>query len=189
MRRRLLATLVATTVVGLASQAHAEGALKKAWRSFKTDYSRNALWPQPWIGQDRASVYAPMTVMVAKGWMRQNQLNDEHFEPGKDELNEAGRMKVQQIMVVTPPNHRAVYVCRAATPELTAERILHVEQFVAEHTFDNHPTQVVESRLRRNDFPADYVDQIERAFRDSTPEPRIPPSQESTGGVSQSGGN
>lgn len=186
MRRCLLAALVAATMLGLSVPAKG-GPLKKAWRNFTTDYMRNQLWPQPWVGPDRASVYAPLTAMVAKGWMRQNQLNEEHFEPGKDELSEAGRIKVQQIIQVTPPNHRAVYVMRAATPELTAERIAHVEQFVAENTFDGHPTQVFESRLRRNDFPADYVDQIDRAFRDSTPEPRIPPSADSTGGASQSG--
>lgn len=189
MRRCLSAALVAATVIGLTAQAQAGDGVKKAWYNFKRDFKRNQLWPQPWVGPDRASVYAPMTVMVAKGWMRQNQLNDEHFEVGKDELNEAGRMKVQQIMAVTPPNHRAVYVMRAATPELTASRIAHVEQFVTENTFDDHPTQVCESRLRRNDFPADYVDQVGRAFRDSTPEPRIPPSEYSSGGYSQTGGN
>lgn len=188
MRQCLMTALLAATIVGVAGPAHA-GGFKKFWTSIATDYKRNNLWPQPWIGPDRSSVYAPMTVMVAKGWARQNMLHEEHFEPNSDELSEAGRMKVETILSITPPDYLAVYVPRAATPELTAQRIAHVQQFVAEQPDNDHPVQVVESRMRRNSYPADYVDQIDRAFRESTPEPRIPASAESTGGVSQSGGN
>lgn len=188
MRSFLLTLLTATALAGLAETAQA-GPLAKVWHSIKVDFKRNNQWPQPWIGPDRASVYAPMQLMVAKGWERQNLLHEEHFEFNSDELNEAGRMKVDQIIAITPPEFRAVYVPRAATPELTAERIAHVQNFVATRAQDEQPVEVLESRMRRNDFPADYVDQIGRAFRDSTPEPRIPPSAESTGGSSQTGGN
>lgn len=197
MRRCLLAALLAAFVPGVSAAIEEDcppdgkppGGLKKVWRSLSIDFKRNNLWPQPWIGPERASVYAPFSVMVAKGWMRQNLLHEEHFEPHSEELSEAGRMKVIEIISVTPPCYRAVYIPRAATPELTAKRIEHVQQYVTEKAFDDQPVQVVESKLRPNPYAADYVDQIERAFRESTPEPRIPAGMDSTGGASQSGGN
>ncbi len=164
-------------------------ALKRVWTGLCVDFKRNNLWPQPWIGPERASVYAPMTVMVAKGWMRQNLLCEEHFEPHSEELNEAGRMKVEEIITVTPPAYRAVYIPRASTPELTAKRIEYVQQYVVDKAIDDSPVQVVQSKMRPNPYAGDYVDQIDRAFRESTPEPRIPAGMNSTGGTSQSGGN
>lgn len=194
MRRCLSAALVGAAFFGLGGQAKAgepgkPGPIKKIWTSMTVDFKRNNLWPQPWIGPERSSVYAPMSVMVAKGWMRQNLLNEDHFEQNSEELNESGRMKVEEIISITPPNYRAVYIPRAATPDLTAKRIEHVQQYVVEKAIDDHPVQVVESKMRANPYAGDYVDQIDRAFRESTPEPRIPAGMNSTGGTSQSGGN
>lgn len=187
MRRWISTTLAAAVVFSATGQAPAGEHIKKFFTNFSRDFKRNNLWPQPWVGPDRDSVYAPFQVMVSKGWERQNLLHTNHFEPDTGELTEAGRMKVDQILDITPTEHRAVYVPRGASPELTAKRIEQVQDYVATRATDEHPVQVVESRLRPNDYSAEYVDQIGRAFRESTPEPRIPAGQESTGGASQSG--
>ena len=84
------------------------------------DTKQRNCWPEPFVYADRAALRQAMAVQESAGWERQNLLSEFHFLPGGNELNEAGRMRVQWIMNEVSEPYRQVYVHRADTPQETA---------------------------------------------------------------------
>ena len=89
--------------LGLAQQASAE-ILCEAWNSIVRDVKRRQCWPEPFVAPDRATVRSPFVTQVANGWRRQNMLGEFHFQPGSQDLTEAGRLKVRWILPYAPSN-------------------------------------------------------------------------------------
>ena len=62
--------------------------------------------------------------MINNGWRVQNTLGDDHFDADTGLLNEAGELKVREILAASPPEHRTVFVLQCATtrrrPPVTA---------------------------------------------------------------------
>ncbi len=98
----LAGALCAGGIIPVSSQA--------GWPEFKEecriDTLRNNAWPQPFRGQDAASVVAPFEIMKANGWREFNTIADNYFD-GNHRLTEAGVLKVQEILRQTPPNRKA----------------------------------------------------------------------------------
>lgn len=173
MRRWLLLPLLGLLLLGNVAPAQADW-LARFWHEFCHDAYRNKIWPQPWIGPDRDAVVAPMQVMVANGWRRQNTINGHHFKEGTNELTEAGRFRVKWIVNSAPEAYRTIFVNRDDDPETTAARVAAVQEAAARYSYDGQVPMVVEVVDLHEGWPAGYIDLIDRKFRDSTPDPRLP---------------
>jgi hypothetical protein len=148
--------------------------------SVVTDTKRNNCWPQPFIYPDRASVRAPLVIMVENGWRRQNMLGEHHFDGSGTALSAAGKLKVKWVLTETPEQHRIVYVHRAETSEKTAARIAAVQELATGLVPAGERVAIVESSVSPGGWPAERVDAIGRKFQSSTPEPRLSKPQGET---------
>lgn len=172
MQRYLTAIAMAALVLVPALVAKAEW-----WKHKKSEfccaYEQNKIWPLPFVYPDRQAAAAPFQTMINKGWQRQNTLGDYHFDEA-NRLTEAGRLKVRWILTDPALDRRQVFVHGTVSPEQTAARVSSVQQFLAFTQTGEGAAGVAESNLAAPSYPADYVDEIGRKFRESIPLPRLP---------------
>lgn len=180
LRRSLLA---ATGLCLLASQAQAE-LFKRAHR----DCQRNKCWPAPFLVPDRIAGRAPFAVMINNGWRLQNTLSDDHFDSNTGMLNEAGELKVRDILTYSPPEHRTVFVLQARDEEATTARNRSVSEFVSHIPVVSSVPLVAQTSIRPRTAPAEYVNTIGTKFQETIPDPRLPAMTSGMGGGSGGGG-
>jgi hypothetical protein len=168
-------------------------ALAAAWspqgaeaQYFRKVFRRNNCWPQPFIIADRVAVRTPFAIQVNKGWCVQNTLHDEHFDEETGMLNEAGELRVRDILTENPADHRTVFVLQANKPALTTARHQSVEEFAAKIAENGEVPQIAGTRIRPRTSAADYINTIGTRYAQSTPDPRLP---QSANGGSSSGGS
>jgi hypothetical protein len=185
MTTRLLGVVgFALVSLGCAAQVSAEFCCG-IFNSIARDIKRRQCWPEPFDSADRAATRAPFVTMVANGWRRQNMLGDAHFEPGTDQLSDAGRIKLRWIVVNAPQQHRVVFVRTGQTEEETANRMAIVQQAAAKIAPNNLPP-ILPTSIVDDGWPASEVNAIARKYIESTPNPRLAPPA-STGGGTASG--
>ncbi len=173
MRRVTWFTVVGAALLGIAAPAEAGyGDGCGPFARFCWDYEMNKYWPLPFVYADRETAKAPFAAMAMKGWQRQNTLGDYHFDT-QNELTEAGRLKVGWILTQPTPARRTVMVPRAESAQATASRIAAVQNYLGS-LYAQEGGNVMETGLRAPSFPADYVNDIDTSFRESTPVPRLP---------------
>jgi len=178
-------SIVFAALAGLATAVPAQAwIIADVIHSIAVDTKRNNCWPKPFVCPDREAVREPFFAMVAKGWQRQNTLGDYHFEGETGKLTEAGELKVRWIVEQAPRHHRTIFVRRADSPEETAARIDLVQQAAIQWVPEGELPPVLETNLDAGSWPADRVDTIDRKFRDTTPDPRLPELTTDTGGSS-----
>ncbi len=138
------------------------------------DFCRRNSWPYPHICQDIASVRSPLVVQVANGWERQNLLADHYFDPITQQLNEAGRRKVQWILLDAPEERRIVFVHRTISVDETNQRVAAVRNYMAELGPGAPTASVVVSTIPADGTSAARVDWVNRKFITVLPEPKLP---------------
>jgi len=175
MRRIGSCAIALLVLLSVAVPANAEW-LSTFFRHMERDALRNNCWPQPFVVPDRAAVYRPMAIQVAKGWKAQTTVSDHHFEAEGAQLNQAGRLKVQWIVNNVPPRYRTVYVQQGPNREATAGRLDEVQQIVVQLIPQGELPGVLASHSGSHSHPAEYVDKVYRMFNESTPSPRLPQS-------------
>jgi hypothetical protein len=148
-------------------------------KSFGRTFKQNNMWPEPFIYADRDAVRAPFAIMVHNGWRRQNTLTDAHFELNGAELTEAGRLRIRWIVTQAPESAKTIYVLRTDDPERTAARIMAAEEAAAKYALGGVIPPVLETQKAYESTPADYIDEVDRKFRETTPDPRLPDAEES----------
>jgi len=181
---RLYVWILVAMAAALAPQGAEAQIVRKIFR-------RNNCWPQPFIIPDRVAVRTPFAIQAEKGWCVQNTLHDEHFDAETGMLNEAGELKVRDILYENPVDHRTIYVLRAAKPDLTGARHQSVAQFASKLTEDGESPQIAETRVRPRTTSADYINTVGNRYAETVPDPRLAPvtgSTSSSGGGSSSGG-
>lgn len=178
MLHRYALILLALTVALPATTAQAE-----LFKRMHRDYRRNNCWPQPFIVPDRIAARAPFGMMINNGWRAQNTLTDDHFDSETGLLNEAGELKVRDVLTMAPIEHRTVYVLRATKSDLTEIRNRSVQDFVARISDVGDDLQVADTRLRPRGSSADYINTVNTRFNASTPEPRLPSASGAAGGA------
>lgn len=152
----------------------------------RQDARRNRCWPAPFLEPDRMSVRAPFAIMINNGWRTQNTLGDDHFDADTGRLNEAGELKVRDILATSPPEHRTVFVLQARDQEETEARNRSVEALIARlHPFAEGP-RVSATSIRPRTASAEYINTIGARFNATTPDPRLPAA--SSAGMSGGGG-
>lgn len=176
-------SMVVIMLVGLATAVPVQAqSLCDSFRAFADsvvrDFKRNNCWPEPFVRPDRQAVRAPFGVMVHNGWRRQNMLGDHHFKEQSAALNEAGEIKVRWIMTQAPPHHRTIYVHRGNTADETSARVEAVQQVAMGFAEGDQLPAVAVTNIDATGWPATNVDMIQRAWVQSSPEPRLPTPQQ-----------
>jgi hypothetical protein len=174
----MLKTLTIFAVLtAVASTTSADGPLAKIWNDFNLTYNRNACWPHPFIGADNLAVREPMAVMMDNGWRMQNLIGMYHYEPDMLSLNEAGRRRVHWILTQAPMHRRVVFVERGFSPQETELRMRAAREAAQYFVASGQEPDVRETHIVSQGTPAQYVDEINTKFNESTPEPRLSTSK------------
>jgi uncharacterized membrane protein YgcG len=169
-------------IVGLSFAPPVEGQLLE---HYVLCFQRVNKWPEPWVCPDRQSVRAPMAIMTANGWRRQNLLTDLHFTDN-NQLTEAGELLVRWILIEAPHARRLIYVHCGTTGEETAARLAVVAK-AAQKVAPGQPIPpILETSISDAGWPAREVEIISRRFDATTPDPRLP--KDSGGGAAGGGG-
>ena len=163
-----LAALLSLAVVGQTAQA------ANLFKTFTRDFRRNNCWPEPFTQPDRIAVRAPLALMVHNGWRLQNTLSDHHFNEETAQLNEAGELKVQEVLTEAPAQFRTLFVLRDVDPEVTANRLKSVEESAGRLAMEGDSPSVIPVGTKPRGWSADDIDATGRKYRASMPEPRLP---------------
>ncbi len=159
--------------------------IKRLWHKFFTESKRNNCWPHPFIYSDREMVRTPFVVMVNNGWKRQNTLGKYHFREDTNKLTEAGELKVRWILLEGPAHHRIIYIHRARAAEDTTQRVDAVQQLAIKLVPAGELPAVLQTDVGPAGWPAAQVDNIDRKFQSSAPNPRLPEATEGSGDINQ----
>jgi hypothetical protein len=168
MRKREFC-LVGLLLLSSLSTALADGVIP----SIVTDFKRVNCWPKPFDGPDRQAARAPFAIMVSNGWHRQNLLGDYHFRDD-GQLTDSGELKLRWIVYECPPQHRAVFVHMANSPQVTDARMAAVSRSLQRLAPPEQSPPVAVTAISDQGWPASRADAVGRAFDKSTPEPRLP---------------
>lgn len=170
MRLRITGITVALVLLG------ATGSLRADWPSFKhkthVDIARNNAWPQPFRGQDAYSVVAPFEVMKRNGWRDNNTLGSVLFT--ENQLSEAGRLKVANVLASAPSNYRIVYVQTGATQQDTEARVASVQSALTRMLPEGQLPPIQITSVAPSTSPGAYQTLVHRAIQKTTPSPRLP---------------
>jgi hypothetical protein len=168
---KTLTIFAALTVV--TSTTSADGPLAAVWRDFNLSYHRNHCWPHPFLGADNLATRAPMAAMMDNGWRLQNLIGPYHFEPDMLSMNEAGRRRVHWILTQAPTNRRVVFVERGFSAQETELRLKATRDAAQYFMPSGQQPDVRETHIVSQGTPAQYIDEINTKFNESTPEPRL----------------
>ncbi|RMF87750.1 MAG: hypothetical protein D6741_20150 [Planctomycetota bacterium] len=177
MKRSIVVFASALTLVlslGIVASPAQAQILEKFFHSIGRDTARNNLWPDSFLPADRASVRAPFVLMVRNGWERQNLIADQHFESGTNELNGAGKLRIEWILTQATKPHRVIYLRRCMSPEDTAERLENIRKWAANYLPEGTEPNIMISTLAPVGWPAERVNAVDRKFTSSMPDPRLP---------------
>jgi hypothetical protein len=136
------------------------------------DFARNNVWPQPFRGQDAASTVAPFEIMKRNGWRDNNTVGSVLFE--KNQLTDAGRLKVATLLASTPSNYRTLYVQTGETQEETLARVQSVQSTVSTLVTDGQMPAIQITSAAPSSSPGAYQNLVHRAIQKTTPTPRLP---------------
>jgi len=175
MMRRIGLLALAGLIAVLSSKAAQAGCLEEFWSQVERTTMRVNCWPKPHIYPDREAVRAPIAIMVANGWKRQNTLGEYYFGPN-GMLTDSGRLKVHWIVKESAHQDRTVYVYNASNAGETMSRVAAVRNEIQRIQPENDDPQVVVTDIRPEGWPAERVGRIGDKFNESLPAPVLPAS-------------
>jgi hypothetical protein len=146
------------------------------------DIKERQQWPDQYLCQDRQAVQAPFDIMIANGWQRENTLGDYHFDSATNQLNEAGRLKVQWILTQAPMQHRAVFVHKPLKAEELDARMKSVQDLAGQIVPSDSNPSIVATDVPPLTSRGDWIDNTMQKYKASNPSPRIPAASSSAGG-------
>jgi hypothetical protein len=146
------------------------------------DFHRRNCWPQPFVCQDIPTVRAPFAMQVMNGWERQNMIGEHHFDPSNGQLTEAGKLKVQWILLDAPQQHRVLVVRRSGSPETTADRLNALREYALTISGNGSMPNIMTSGMPDEGWPAERIDRVNRKFATSLPEPKLPEPKDISSG-------
>ncbi len=178
--------LVLATLLSAFSGSSASADWNSSWTGFKTDTTRNNVWPQPFVDADLDGVRQPFEIMKHNGRRMHNTIGNEMFDADTSALTLAGARRVHWIASNTQESQRTVYVLRGRSEQETSQRIDAVNQTLAStHTRGSSP-QVVITDVEPVTSSGAVATSITREWMKSLPKPKLP-SNTATGaaGVTQ----
>ena len=165
--------LLAAAAWATASRPAAAG-WQEFWDGVDLHRQRVATWPEPFLVPDREAVRNPFRAMADNGWKQQNTFNDDLFHAETNELNNAGLLKLRQMLRELPPHRRQIFVLEAQTPEATSVRVASVYKSLAQVMPDQRPCPVMTTRVPAAGGEGWYLYGVENTYRSSLPAPRMP---------------
>lgn len=144
------------------------------WRPWAFHTKQNVKWPDQFVDHDRGAARAPFQAMIANGWRSQNTVANYHFNEETGELNDTGRLKVRSVIMETPVEWRAVYVLRADSPDLTANRVKAVQEYAVELSQGEPPPPVLVTVIEPRGTRGDVANGVNQRFMENAPAPVIP---------------
>jgi len=166
--------LVAMTCAALPAQA----GWNEFWERFHVDFHRVNCFPEPFIYGDREAARAPFIAMINNGWRRQNTLGDQHFDGETNRLNQAGTLKLKEILIENPEQFRSVFVLRTAFGDTTNIRLQSVQESAAQIAPQQGQALVYQTNVGPAVAPGEEVD---RNFRTPAKLPAMTVSGGSSG--------
>jgi len=162
---------------GLYGSSSALGACEAGCRT-------NQMWPSQYIPAARRSVLSAYEVMINNGWRRQNLLGAYHFNPGSNELTEAGKLKVKWILSQAPQHRRSIFVERGPDQSKTAARVASINNWASAMSPSVGIVDVNDTHIVAEGHPAGTVDHIFVGFQTNQPAPVLPATGLSSSGSS-----
>ena len=143
-------------------------------------------WPDPYRWQDRGVVKNTLALQENNGWITATTLYEQHFYPDSNELNEAGKLHLQWILLHAPASRRVAWVQAGSTDQISQTRLAS-----AQTEAQLLGVQQCGPIMLRVCLPygrsANEVDLINRNALNTIPTPRLPIPV--TGGAGGSGGS
>ena len=171
---------------GLALSTLMGSTVNAGWHEFQQrahlDWHRNNVWPQPWTRTDRLATCRIFDLMAQNGWCQQSTLTDFHFDKATQQLTEAGRLKVAQVMTQHPQPFRTMFVVMANSERETAVRLDSVQQTAALVATDGVLPQIHRVAIPPRGWSADEINAIGKKRQETIPTPRLPDNIQSTTG-------
>lgn len=150
-------------------------------------YHTAKYWPDPYRWEDRATVRDHLCAQTSAGWITATTLYDQHFDPITQDINQAGKLHLNWILLHAPASHRLAWVAAAGNSEDSQKRLLNVQAEAAAIAGPNMPPVLLRVAMPTG-TSAHEVDLIRRAYLGSMPQPRIPFDTLSEGGAGGSSG-
>jgi hypothetical protein len=161
----------------LAGMLVADDTAQAGWREYcaeaKLHRARVDAWPEPFIHADRELVRTPFRIMADNGWKLQNTLGHHLFDRETNLLNYAGKLKLHWIMTQIPPHRRHIYVLEGATPEETVARVASVYQGIVQVAPGQDACGIMTTKIGPPRGDGSYLNQVDRSFKSSVPQPRL----------------
>jgi hypothetical protein len=167
--RRLVPGILAVGFGMISSHACADWPWK---HKSGVDAARNNSWPQPFRAADANSVVAPFEVMRNNGWREFNTLGSAVFT--KDNaLSEAGNLKIEQILTLSPSSQQIVYVKSSIRKEETDARVESTQLAVSKLVPVGPLPQILVTNIEPSASSGVYQTTVQRALITTTPTPRL----------------
>ncbi len=171
LRRR---SIVLTCLVAFCCVSQSQAGWHEFCQRMQLDWHRNNAWPQPFVAHDRIAACSPFVTQAENGWYAASTLSDLHFDSETQMLTEAGDLKVRQIVTQHPEQHRMVFIVKGHTKTDTDKRTDSVQQAVARIVPDGVLPDVRHVHIAPRPWPAEEINAVEQAYRQSRPDPRLP---------------
>jgi hypothetical protein len=142
--------------------------------------ARNAAWPEPFVQPDRELVRTPLQMMADNGWRDQTTFPDYFFNEAENDLSYAGQQKLRWIITQIPPHRRHIFVVEGESPDVTSLRVASIFHYMTEIAPGCDPYPVYTTKIVPRAGDGSYVSDVDRRFRTSHPDPRLPAAVYST---------
>lgn len=143
---------------------------------YQQPYYDNRMWFKQYVWPSRRAICQAYELTVANGWRRNNLLGKYDFSPDGKGLSEAGRIRVERILVTAPPQRRTIFIERGVDSAQTAQRIEAVQTLAANMNPSTGAVDVQETYMHDEGRPAASVDAVFTGFGANQPPPVLPTS-------------
>jgi len=146
------------------------------WHQVHVDFRRMNCWPDPFRQMDRQAAVVPFESFKDAGWRLENTLVEFLFTEDQ-ELTHAGKLKVRHILTQVPAHRRTIFVLKADNQEMTDRRVDAVQRAAADILPEGTlPPVLVTDQIPRGGS-GDYLNLVNRKYRESIPAPVLPSSE------------
>jgi hypothetical protein len=143
-------------------------------------YQRNDAWPKPFQCYDRQAYHSIFAVMTQRGWQCECTLTSDHFDPQTQELNRAGKAKIQGIMTNLPEVARQVHIYQDSTPEVAKARMENVRAEIQTSFMSSAEPQLAITLYKPHGMNGSLVEDVQKRFVENLPDPAVPAAKTQT---------
>lgn len=140
----------------------------------KRDFARNQAWPRPFDCADRQLYFAMWDPMLEAGYRCNCVFTSAHFDPESNELNSAGRAKVQSIFQNNPVGQKVALVQNSGNGSVVDARLQNLQTTINRWYGADSFMDVALTEIAPLNFSGQRAEIINQLLIDRTPPPVIP---------------